>query len=99
MLSNTAVTKGQRSARYRTDLSTSVHGVTGITDNVSATGCYILQDQRCEVGSRIDFSVDLVTRHTRLKLCCEGEVVRVDRVDNRFGIALKILHQVMRAVN
>ena len=95
----TALVKEQRSDRFRTDLSTTVHGVAGVTDNISATGFYILQDQQCEIGSRIDFSVDLVTRHTRLKLCCEGEVVRVDRVDDRFGIALKILNQVMRAVN
>lgn len=99
MFTNTSAVKEKRSERYRTDLSTTVHGVAGVTDNVSATGCYILQDQQCEVGSRIDFSVDLVTRHVKLKLCCEGEVVRVDRVDNRFGIALKILNQVMRAVN
>lgn len=99
MFSSTAVAKEQRSERYRTDLSTTVHGVTGVTDNISATGFYILQDQQCEIGSRIDFSVDLVTRHVRLKLCCEGEVVRVDRVDARFGIALKILSQVMKAVN
>lgn len=99
MFANTAVVKEQRSERYRTDLSTTVHGVTGVTDNISATGFYVLQDQPCEVGSRIDFAVDLVTRHVKLKLCCEGEVVRVDRVDNRFGIALKILSQVMRAVN
>ena len=99
MISNTVVAKEQRSERYRTDLSTTIQGVTGVTDNISATGFYILQDQQCDVGSSIDFSVDLVTRHVKLKLCCEGEVVRVDRVDKRFGIAVKILSQVMKAVN
>ncbi len=99
MSSSTATVKEQRSERYRAELSTMVQGVTGVTDNISATGFYILQDQACEVGSRIDFSVDLVTRHVKMKLCCEGEVVRVDRVDQRFGIGLKVLSQTMKAVN
>lgn len=99
MYASPTVAKAQRSERYRTDLSTTVHGVTGVTDNISATGFYILQDQSCKIGSQIDFAVDLVTRHVKLKLCCEGEVVRVDRVDKRFGIAIKILSQVMKAVN
>ncbi|MCX7248163.1 MAG: PilZ domain-containing protein [Burkholderiales bacterium] len=99
MSSTAAVVKEQRSERYRTELSTTVQGVTGVTDNISATGFYILQDQACEVGSRIDFCVDLVTRHVKLKLSCEGEVVRVERVDRRFGIGVKVLSQVMQAVN
>ena len=99
MSTNAAVVKEQRSERYRTELSTTVQGVTGVTDNISATGFYILQDQECEVGSRIDFCVDLVTRHVKLKLSCEGEVVRVERVDRRFGIGVKVLSQVMQAVN
>lgn len=53
----------------------------------------------CEIGSRVDFRVDLGTRGVRLKLCCEGEVVRVDRIDHHFGIAVKILSQVMKAGN
>lgn len=99
MFSSTTVARAQRSERYRTDLSTTVHGVTGVTDNISATGFYILQDEPCAIGSKIDFAVDLVTRHVKLKLCCEGEVVRVDRVDNRFGIAIKIISQVLKALN
>ncbi len=97
--SATAFVKEKRPKRYRTELSTSVNGVQGTTHNVSATGFYILQDQPCAVGSRIDFWVDLGTRGVRLKLCCEGEVVRVDRVNDRFGIGVRILNQVMKAVN
>jgi hypothetical protein len=97
--STTSLVKEQRCRRYRTELSTTVDGVEGITHNISATGFYILQDQSCETGSRIDFWVDLGTHGVRLKLFCEGEVVRVDRIDQRFGIAVKILSQVMKAVN
>ncbi len=95
----TSLVKEQRSKRYRSELSTTVNGVAGVTHNVSATGFYILQEQPCEVGSTIEFSVDLGTRGVRLKLCCEGEVVRIDKVDARFGIGIKIHSQVMKALN
>lgn len=97
--STTSLVKEQRCRRYCTELSTTVNGVPGTAHNFSATGFYILQDQLCEIGSRVDFRVDLGTRGVRLKLCCEGEVVRVDRIDHHFGIAVKILSQVMKAGN
>ncbi len=98
-LSKTGIGKTYRSKRYRTDLPTTVNGVSGVTHNVSATGLYILQDQQCETGSRIDFLIDLATPGGQLKLCCEGEVVRVDKVDHRLGIGVKMLSQVIKAVN
>jgi hypothetical protein len=97
--STTTFGKEHRSKRYRTELATTVNGVSGITHNVSATGLYILQSQQCETGSHIDFWVDLNTPGGKLKLCCEGEVVRVDKVDDRFGIGVKILSQVMKTVD
>jgi hypothetical protein len=97
--STTTFGKEHRSKRYRTELPTNVNGVTGVTHNVSTTGLYILQDQQCETGSRIDFVVDLDTQGGKLKLCCEGEVVRVDKLDGRFGIGIKILNQVMKTEN
>ncbi|MFZ4478682.1 MAG: PilZ domain-containing protein [Rhodoferax sp.] len=96
--STTTFGKTHRSKRYRTELSTTVNGVSGLTHNVSTTGLYILQDQQCETGSRIDFWVDLDTPGGKLKLCCEGEVIRVDKVEQRFGIGIRILSQVMKTV-
>ena len=98
-ISTTACAREQRSKRYRTELPTSINGVSGIVHNVSTTGLYIFQNQRCETGSRIDYWVDLGTRGGRLKLCCEGEVVRVDQIDHRFGIGIKTLSQVMKTAN
>jgi hypothetical protein len=88
-----------RSKRYRTVLQTTVDGVSGVTHNVSATGLYILQSRGCQTVSRIDFEVDLDTPGGALKLCGEGEVVRIHRIDQRFGIGIKILSQVMKTVN
>ncbi len=97
--STTTFGKEHRSKRYPTELSTSVNGLTGVTRNVSATGLYLLQDQPLDTGSRIDFWVDLDTPGGPLKLCCEGEVIRVEKIDERFGIGVKILSQVMKKVN
>ena len=97
--STTTLGREYRSKRYRTELPTNVNGVRGVTHNVSATGLYILQKAQSEMGSRIDFVVDLGIRGGTLKLCCEGEVVRVDKVEDRFGIGIKILSQVMKTVN
>lgn len=97
--STTTFGKEHRSKRYSTELSTTVDGMTGVTRNVSATGLYIVQDKECETGSHIDFWVDLDTPGGKLKLCCEGEVIRVEKVDGKFGIGVKILSQVMKKMN
>jgi hypothetical protein len=97
--STTTFGKEHRSKRYSTELSTTLNGVTGVTRNVSATGLYIVQDQQCEAGSHIEFWVDLDTPGGKLKLCCEGEVIRVEKVDDRYGLGVKILSQVMKKIN
>ena len=97
--STTTLGSEYRSKRYRTELPTTLNGVRGVTHNVSATGLYILQNEHPETGSRIDFVVDLGMQGASLKLCCEGEVVRVDKVDGRFGIGIRIISQVMKTID
>jgi hypothetical protein len=97
--STTTLGKEHRSRRHRTELTTTVNGVAGVTHNVSATGLYILQDEKCEVGSHIDFVVDLDTSGAKLKLCCQGEVVRVEKFGHRLGMGIKMLSQVMKTAN
>ncbi len=90
----------KRSKRVSTELPTFADGVRGVTRDVSATGLYIVQDQPCEKGSRIEFWVDLNTPTGDLKLSAEGEVIRVEKVgDGRFGIGIKILRQVIQSMD
>ena len=96
---STANPKQQRGKRYSTELPTCVNGVTGVTRDVSVSGLFIIQDQECDPGSHIDFWVNLDTPGGKLKLCCEGEVTRVEKVDQRFGLGVKILSQVMKELN
>jgi hypothetical protein len=95
----TGFPKQQRGKRYSTELPTCVNGVEGVTRDVSVSGLFIIQDQECEPGSHIDFWVNLDTPGGKLKLCCEGEVIRVEKIDQRFGLGVKILSQVIKELN
>lgn len=91
--------KQRRHARISSELPTCIKGMQGVTRDISASGLFIVQGSQQEMGSRIDFWVDLDTPGGKLKLCCEGEVVRVEKVDDRFGIGVKILSQVIKSYN
>lgn len=97
--SATSTSKQHRSKRIGSMLPTVVNGVQGVTRDISASGIYIMQNSQCETGARIDFWIDLDTPGGKLKLCCEGEVVRVEKVDARYGLGVKILSQVIKTLN
>ena len=99
MFEPTGFPKQERGKRYSTALPTCVNGVTGVTRDVSVSGLFIVQDQECAPGSHIDFWVDLDTPGGKLKMCCEGEVIRVEKIDQRFGLGVKILSQVIKELN
>jgi hypothetical protein len=87
--------KQRRRTRINAHLPISINGVQGVTRDISTSGLFVVQSRQHEMGSRIDFCVDLDTPGGKLKLCCEGEVVRVEEVDGRVGIGVKILSQVI----
>lgn len=80
-------------------LPTILNGVEGVTRDISASGIYLMQDRECATGAHIDFCINLDTPGGQLKLCCEGEVVRVEKVDARYGLGIKILSQVIKPLN
>jgi hypothetical protein len=89
---NTAIGICRRS-RTSSNLPVSINGRKGVTRDISSSGVYVVQSSQHEVGSKIDCLIDLDTSEGKLKLCCEGIVVRVEEVDGRFGIGVKILSQ------
>lgn len=91
--------KHRRRTRVSSELPTCVNGVQGVTRDISANGLFIVQNDQQEMGSRIEFWVDLDTPGGKLKLYCEGEVVRVEKMEGRFGIGVKILSQVIKSLN
>jgi len=45
------------------------------------------------MGSRVDFWLDMDTPEGKVKLCCEGEVMRVEELEGKIGIGVRILSQ------
>ena len=83
----------RRRTRVKAQLPVSIDEEHGLTRDISASGMFIVQGRQQEIGARVEFLVDLKTRRGTMKLCCEGEVVRVQEVDGRVGIGIKILKQ------
>jgi hypothetical protein len=90
------LTKQLRRPRVKAALPTFLNGTPALTRDISASGVFIVQNQRQELGSKIEFWVDLDTPGGKLKLNCQGEVVRIEEMDGRFGIGVKILKQVIK---
>jgi hypothetical protein len=76
--------------RFATELPVMIDGVQGLTRNISATGIYFEAEVAPARGSRVSFTVEVMVRGERLKLVCEGEVVRVEQNDGVLGIAAKL---------
>lgn len=76
--------------RFDTELPVEMDGIQGLTRNISATGVYFETYAAQEPGSSVHFTVEVVVHGEKLKLVCEGEVVRVDRKDGTLGIAAKL---------
>lgn len=90
------VEKHSRDARVVTQLPVSINEEAGVTRDISASGMFIIQTRQHEIGSRIEFSVDLDTPMGKMKLSCEGEVVRVEEPfgsEGGVGIGIRILKQ------
>ena len=65
--------------------------IRGLTRNISATGVYFETEGAQAPGSHVHFTVEVNVQGKKLKLVCEGEVVRVDRKGATLGIAAKLV--------
>ena len=91
MKNKTSLLEYERSDdRFATELSVEIDGVHGLTRNISATGIYFEANLAPAPGSRVSFTVEVMVRGERLKLLCEGEVVRVEENHGVSGIAAKL---------
>jgi hypothetical protein len=63
-----------------------------VTRNVSWSGIYFLTDHLFAEGGSLNFSLDLAYAlpGKPIKLGCQGEVIRVEQHNGKFGIAAKI---------
>jgi len=85
-------------ARIPSRLVVVENGKKGITRDISATGVFFEMDTHHQAGSAIQFHIELDTPGGKLKLVCEGEVVRVEDLNGKVGVAAKILKQEIKAI-
>ncbi|WP_296442655.1 PilZ domain-containing protein [Rhodoferax sp. UBA5149] len=91
-LSKTSTFKYERGAdRFDTELPVELGGIRGFSRNISASGIYFETETTREPGSNVNFTVEVVVRGQKLKLQCEGEVVRMGCYDGLLGIAAKFV--------
>jgi hypothetical protein len=95
--STTTSSKQRRRQRVKAELPVSCGGSDAVTRDISATGVFIVQNARMEIGAQIDFTIDLETPGGKLKLCFGGAVVRVEEMDGRYGIGVNINKQIMKS--
>ena len=90
-INKSSTTGAKRSAdRFDTELPVEIDGIPSLTRNISATGIYVLTDSHQIPGSHIHFTVEVVVWGKKLKLVCDGEVVRVDQNGDKTGVAVKL---------
>lgn len=76
--------------RFPTELPIETDGFAGMTKNISATGIYFETQASHEVGTRVHLTIDVTVQGEKLKMVCDGFVVRVDQKDGVLGIAAKL---------
>ena len=86
-----ASTVRKRAERFQTKLPLSIGDQQGTIHNISATGAYFEIDASNKPGSEISFVIDLETPGGKIKVQCQGEIVRVQENAGKLGIAVKIV--------
>jgi hypothetical protein len=67
-----------------------VESDTGSTRNISDTGVYFETDVEQKVGSLVNITLEFQMGGKRQRFECQAEVVRVNRVDSRIGVAARL---------
>ena len=83
----------QRNKRIAAQLPVAVGKEQGSTRDISATGMFVIMSNHQEMGSLIDFTVNLDTSAGKVTLHCKGEIVRVEDVNGRLGVGIKVNKQ------
>ena len=74
-----------------------VNNTIGFTRNISSTGVYFEVETPFALGEQIDFVIELGKRGINFLLKCKGEIVRLERHDDKSGIAVRIIESMMES--
>jgi len=86
-----------RAERIESNIPLQINGMSSIAKDISATGIFFELDQTHEIGSKIQFQLDISTPGGPLVVLCEAQVTRVVKKDGQFGIGAKILNQQIKS--
>ena len=68
-----------------------IGGGNGVTRDISASGLYFETDSEQQVGSLIDFEIELDTPGGPMKFKAQGQIVRIEPLGGRTGAGVKLL--------
>ena len=68
-----------------------IGGGNGVTRDISASGLYFETDSEQQVGSLIDFEIELDTPGGPMKFKAQGQIVRIEPQGGRAGVGVKLL--------
>jgi len=82
----------RESKRHQIEVPVNFGRGTGISRDISFTGIYFITGERVESGEllRLAFELDFAIPGKSLQLDCQGQVLRVENLGKRFGVAAKI---------
>jgi hypothetical protein len=91
MVTKTTVFQSRKSDRVKSELPIVIDGVQAIIRDISTTGVFLEVKNPVEPNSIIEFLVTLDHPTGKLVFSCQGEVVRMEELEESYGVATKIL--------
>jgi hypothetical protein len=82
----------RREERFMLEVPVQLENGRGMSRDISESGIFFTTDQPFSPGGIVKFSVKLthLRRGKPVKLDCQGQVVRVERIGENFGVAASI---------
>lgn len=78
--------------RFMLEMPVILERGSGMSRDISESGIYFMTDQPLTAGGSVKFSVrlDHIRPGKAVRLDCEGQVLRIEAADGRFGVAASI---------
>jgi hypothetical protein len=83
----------RRYTRFDAQLPVLIDEGQGVTRDISTNGIFIIQSDQQEMGTPINFWVQMNTSVGAIKLRGEGEICRIEQTGDQVGLGIKILRQ------
>ncbi len=97
MTSNEESNDRRREERVHVSLPVNRDGKIDLTRDISTKGVYFEANEPLTLGGRIDFEIEFSNRGGMLKLSCHGEIVRLEDLNGKIGVAVKIINSEIRS--